>query len=507
MSRISNVIKNAKVGVFFLILTFAASMYSRKIFLDGLGGDFVGLTTTLLSIIGLISLAEMGMAVAISSTLYKPLANKDFGVVSEILSFLKGAYLRIALFILIVSLIVSLSFPFFFSEETISLELIYFIFFTLLGSVLIEYVVNYKKLLFIADQKMFKVTKYYQSINLIKIFTQIIVVIEYQSPVLWGAIALIFSVVSSFLINFKVEQSYPALNTSKLSFTELYKRNTHIVVKVKYLIVHKASDFVFRTSDSLFCYYFTTLLTVAIVGNYQLLSGAIRTLVGTVSESITASVGSFVSEKSVNESHTLFHTIFSFQWFAATFIAINFSILSNHLVKIWLGGEYVVDSWILIMISLNTFVVLVRGPIDNFINAYGLFQDIRAPIVELTINLIISILFGYIWGIPGVLLGTFVSISLVVLGWKPYFIYKEIFLENYSFYIRSTLIRLLSTSISCILSFYLISFAPSDVSDLYEWVILASISVIITSLVCLSVYVILDKHFRTFFFKITRIKA
>ena len=201
MSRISNVIKNAKVGVFFLILTFAASMYSRKIFLDGLGGDFVGLTTTLLSIIGLISLAEMGMAVAISSTLYKPLANKDFGVVSEILSFLKGAYLRIALFILIVSLIVSLSFPFFFSEETISLELIYFIFFTLLGSVLIEYVVNYKKLLFIADQKMFKVTKYYQSINLIKIFTQIIVVIEYQSPVLWGAIALIFSVVSSFLIN------------------------------------------------------------------------------------------------------------------------------------------------------------------------------------------------------------------------------------------------------------------------------------------------------------------
>ena len=291
-----------------------------------------------------------------------------------------------------------------------------------------------------------------------------------------------------------------------MAHTPLFFDQVYIFHK-KVLILHKASDFVFRTSDSLFCYYFTNLLTVAIVGNYQLLSGAIRTLVGTVSESITASVGSFVSEKSVNESHTLFHTIFSFQWFAATFIAINFSILSNHLVKIWLGGEYVVDSWILIMISLNTFVVLVRGPIDNFINAYGLFQDIRAPIVELTINLIISILFGYIWGIPGVLLGTFVSISLVVLGWKPYFIYKEIFLENYSFYIRSTLIRLLSTSISCILSFYLISFAPSDVSDLYEWVILASISVIITSLVCLSVYVILDKHFRTFFFKITRIKA
>lgn len=88
MSRIKNVIKNAKVGLFFMVITFALGMVSRKIFLDQLGPDFIGLTTTLLGIIGFLSLAEMGLSVAVSSTLYKPLAEKDYQQVCNTIDFL-----------------------------------------------------------------------------------------------------------------------------------------------------------------------------------------------------------------------------------------------------------------------------------------------------------------------------------------------------------------------------------------------------------------------------------
>ena len=56
---------------------------------------------------------------------------------------------------------------------------------------------------------------------------------------------------------------------------------------------------------------------------------------------------------------------------------------------------------------------------------YGLFQDVWAPVVESIISVVVAILGGYFWGLEGVLLGTIVSMALIVCIWKPYFLFKE----------------------------------------------------------------------------------
>jgi len=47
MSRVKKTIKNAKVGVFFYTIILFVHFFSRKIFLEGLGDEFIGLTSTL----------------------------------------------------------------------------------------------------------------------------------------------------------------------------------------------------------------------------------------------------------------------------------------------------------------------------------------------------------------------------------------------------------------------------------------------------------------------------
>lgn len=46
-SRVKKSLLNARVNLIFYFLTLILSFFSRKIFLDCLGADFVGLTTTL----------------------------------------------------------------------------------------------------------------------------------------------------------------------------------------------------------------------------------------------------------------------------------------------------------------------------------------------------------------------------------------------------------------------------------------------------------------------------
>ena len=58
-SRVQKTLMNAKVNMIFYFLNLAMSFFSRKIFLDALGADFFGLTSTLQSFLGFLSLVEL----------------------------------------------------------------------------------------------------------------------------------------------------------------------------------------------------------------------------------------------------------------------------------------------------------------------------------------------------------------------------------------------------------------------------------------------------------------
>ena len=85
-SRVKKSLLNARVNMIFYFLNLALSFFSRKIFLDTLGADFMGLTGTLLNLLGFLNLAELGIGMAIGYVLYKPLYQHDENKINEIIS-------------------------------------------------------------------------------------------------------------------------------------------------------------------------------------------------------------------------------------------------------------------------------------------------------------------------------------------------------------------------------------------------------------------------------------
>ena len=110
-SRIQKSIKNAKVNVIFYVVTAVLAFFSRKVFLDNLGTEFLGLSSTLGDILNLMNITELGVGTAVGVTLYKPLFEDDHSKIADIISVYGFLYSCIGAIIAGVSIILSCFFP------------------------------------------------------------------------------------------------------------------------------------------------------------------------------------------------------------------------------------------------------------------------------------------------------------------------------------------------------------------------------------------------------------
>ena len=161
-SRVKKTLLNARVNLVFYFLTLALSFFSRKIFLDCLGADFVGLTGTLQNLLGFLNLAELGIGSAIGYVLYKPLFERNQEKINEIISVMGYLYRCIGIMILSAGCVLACFLPLIFPDSTtgFDISLIYFAYFSFLVSSLIGYFINYRQNLLGADQRNYVAVSY-----------------------------------------------------------------------------------------------------------------------------------------------------------------------------------------------------------------------------------------------------------------------------------------------------------------------------------------------------------
>ena len=119
--RVHKSILNAEVNLIFYFLSLFLAFFSRKIFLDCLGAEFIGLTGTLGNILGYLNLSELGISACIGYFLFKPLQTNNRKEIQEILSLLGYLYNWIGSIIFAGAIIISLFFPLFFPMQNLTL--------------------------------------------------------------------------------------------------------------------------------------------------------------------------------------------------------------------------------------------------------------------------------------------------------------------------------------------------------------------------------------------------
>lgn len=500
-SRVKKSLLNARVNLIFYFLTLALSFFSRKIFLDTLGADFVGLTTTLQNLLGFLNLAELGIGSAIGYVLYKPLFEHDEGKINEIISVFGYLYRWIGLIILGGGLVLACFLPLIFPGTQFEMGIIYFAYFSFLASSLIGYFANYKQTLLGADQKNYVVTAYFQTANIAKTLIQMASSWYTGSYYLWVAIELTFGIIYSFILNWKINQVYPWLKSEVKLGKVLFKKYPEVMKYTKQLFVHQISSFVQFQTTPFLVYAFVSLQTVAYYGNYTIITDKINSLLVNFWGSIGASVGNLIAEGNKNKIINVFWELVSIRYLVGGFFTFAIYFLLPPFICLWLGRQYLLPNIIVFLLSVNFFIGITHQALKQFLYGYGLFSDIWAPIAESSIFLIVALFGGFLWGLSGILLGGIISQFFILCLWKPYFLFIKGFKIPVWKYYVTWIKYLLLVVIAYFVSSHIIAIFFNKEYPFHgwvEWLFFASCSSIIIIIVLLILLTIGTKGMRNF---------
>ena len=434
-SRTVKVIKNSAIALVCYFIHLLVQFFSRRIFLDHLGTEVLGLNTTVTNLLEFLSLAELGIGTAVVYTLYKPLFEKDVRTINEIISLQGWMYRRIAFVVIIAAVVLMCFFPWIFAKMTLPIWYAYTSFVVLLTSFMLSCFINYKQAVLFADQKEYKIQYSQKASFLVKVLCQTFAIQYLKNGYLWWlALEIIFAVVGAVALNYIIGKTYPWLETDIRSGKELNRMYPEVRAIMKQLIFHKFSSFALMQASPIIIYAYASLTLVTFYGNYMFIIMGTSMLMGAMFNGMNSGLGNLVAEGKQERIVSVFKELFSVRFLLTCTMCYGVYTLTPAFITLWIGTQYLMDDSILLLMTGIMYINLSRSIIDSFLNSYGLFQDVWAPIAEVVINVGMSVILGYFFGLPGILSGALISLFLIVFCWKPYFLFKnglKIKMRNY----------------------------------------------------------------------------
>lgn len=423
--RVHRSVMNIKVGMLFYILSLFLAFFSRKIFLDCLGAEFIGLTDMLGNIMRFLSVAELGIGTSIVFFLYKPLQENDHDKINEIVSMLAFLYRCIGFLIGGAGLLVSLFFPWWFNNLSTGLFLVYFAFYAFLGQSLVGYLFNYRQLLLSANQKQYVVHSYFQTIGLLQSLTQIVLAYYFKNLYLWVVVGFVYTIIGCILFNRRIDKEYPWLKIDMKAGKANLKRYPEVLKKTRQIFVQRINDFVLNRCDAIFIGSFVSVTQVAYYSNYMMLIYKLIFLVNILSDGLRAGVGNLIAEGNEKNIMKVFWELATVRFFILGGVIFSLIIGIQSFITYWLGVEYQLSMLIVYLIILHLFFYLQDAAVLIFIGGAGLYQDVWATWTSFFITLGITLLLAPYFGIIGILIGKMSSLFIINVFWKPYFLFSQ----------------------------------------------------------------------------------
>ena len=453
-------IRNTAYALVVYAVNIVLQFISRKVFIDHLGTEILGLNTTATSLLSFLNLAELGIGTAVMCTLYAPLSKKDTTEVREILAVHGWLYRRVAFAVIALSAVLMVFFPLIFSKSELPLWYSFASFSVILFSSLLSYFVNFREVVLSADQAEYKIQYSYKLVMLLKICAQIAAVsLLPHGYIWWLVLEVVFAIAASAALNLTIDKSYPFLKELGPCDKELRHRHSDVIIKIKQVFVHKIGAFAVNQSIPLMVFACVNLTLVTIYGNYMIIVGGLGTVLFSIFNSLGAGVGNLIAEGDTDHTMAVYRELFGIRFFFVSFICFVLYYVAGPFVEVWVGPEFIIDNNSLILIILIFFLNQMRTVNDIFLYGYGMFQDVWAPILETAIDIFAGMILGHFFALPGILLGVLGGTFLIHFVWKPYFLFSKGFKRGVSIYLRMLLKYILVFAVVSLLSAVVMEFA------------------------------------------------
>ena len=406
MNRTRKTVRNSITGLAGQIITILLSIIARKVFIQCIGVELLGLNSTFASILSTLSLAELGFQQVIVFHLYGSLAKGDQKQVNSLVNVYRVVYRCIGCFFIVASLCCVPFLQIFLSdiEATPSVRL-YFLIQALSGAC--TYFLAYKRNILYADQQSYVSALIDTVINTSATLICIVVVLFTHSYLLYLIINLVKTYLSNLLVHRVCAKRYPYLHSERVD----WKLLKSIAINLKDVVLERLAGYIYRSTDNLIISAFISTVQVGFLNNYTLIFTHIKSLIWSISTPLIPALGNKVAiEQRGSQQMNTFSLLEQLYFWLTGMAVVPTFVLADSFVGMFFGEHFVLSGMILILLCIDLYIHINQDVCLSFLSANGLFRKQRnIAIGGAIINIVVSLLLMKPLGIAGILTGTAVS--------------------------------------------------------------------------------------------------
>lgn len=434
---------NVGVSIFFNLLVLVTNILTRRLVIQFIGEQILGLNDLYLSIINVLSVAELGIGSAITFSMYKPMVEGNDAKVAALFRLFTKIYLVVGAIILIGGLAVMPALPYLAKGYETAGENLYLTFGLMLLSVVMSYVYSAKTSLINAYKNNYITTAIDSSGTIFMRCLQIGVTVLFRSFFAYLCCRVLTVALQWAVTEIISRVKYGKVMKIKASLDGETKKE--VTKNVKAMFMHKIGGVLVNSADSLIISAFIGVAVLGKYSNYTTIMTALVSLISLAFTPLTSVLGHMCAEENKETAQRYFRFFYTVNFILGAIFFLGYYAVIDNVIYILLGSNLELNRAIAFVITLNNFVSFMRRSVMLFRDATGTFYyDRWKPLGEGICNIVLSIIFVLVFPeefkVVGVIVATIITNILICHVVEPYVLFKHFFgAPVRKFYLRNYL--------------------------------------------------------------------
>ena len=405
---------------------------NRTLFLWILGPAYLGLNGLFGSIIGVLTLAELGFGTAIVCSMYKPVAEDNRELLCAYLHFFRTVYRWVGSVIFVVGIcllpflryLVKGSVP-----PDIDLHILYLL--HLLNTSVSYFLFAYRGAVLNAYHRQDVVTNIRSLVSVVQYIVVFFILLATKNYYLYVVATICFTMIQNILVVREARRLFPEIVPEGLLSV---RRRRRVLDDVRSIFMHQIGAVITYSFDNVVVSAFLGLVAVAAYGNYWYVCSTVAGLPWAVYNSMIGGFGNRIHTETREENFRLFmraNRLVSIVviWCAAMMIA-----LYQPFVFEWTRGrpELMCHFLTPLLMVIFFYVNQSRQTLLSFKSAASLWRADRwkpviAGLLNLGLNIAFIKLFSEKYKLDGVILSTILSFLFIQIPWESRVMFTAFF--------------------------------------------------------------------------------
>lgn len=490
-SRTKNTIRNMSFGMFGKMINLVLPFIIRTIILQKMGAEYAGLGSLFISILQVLSVAELGFSSAIIFSLYRPVAENNRQEICQWLTLYRRIYHIVGISILGAGLVILPFLRFLIHgsyPENINLYILYLIYLT--NTVISYFAFSYKNAILIVYQRRDILSLIEMAVNICRSAIQIMILLtcnDYYLYIIWLPI---FTLITNLLVEYVTKKKFPELVCEKKVKKE---KLDEISDQIKGVAIGKISFVARNTFDSIILSALCGLHTVAMYSNYYLVLSSVGALLAVVIQSMSASIGNSIAVEEIDKNkadHDKFD--FYYMWIVG-WCTVCMVCMYQPFMNLWVGKELVFPFHTMVLFCVYFYINQLSQIRSIYSEAAGLWWKFRyITMAEMAANFFLNFIMGYFWEADGIIFATIITAFLSSFVGITIITYKSYFKSSAGEYFYNNIVYAVVTFVVALLAMRICGYVKRpDISGLLYHL---SICAFFPNIVYLGIYMLMPRY-------------